>query len=152
MQISNAGLNLIKTAEGFKPHLYNCPANDATIGYGHLVHKGPLCGAASEAPFANGINEEQGSALLLEDAAYAEHAVEHLVTVPLTQCQYDALASFTYNEGAGRLQTSTLLKYLNAGNYAGAADQFGVWVFGGGVKLAGLVTRRETEAALFVRW
>jgi lysozyme len=53
--------------------------------------------------------------LLLQDVAYAEHAVEHLVKVPLTQGAYDALVSFTYNEGAGRLQTSTLLRVLNAG-------------------------------------
>jgi lysozyme len=57
---------------------------------------------------------------LLEDVAYAEHAVQHLVKVPLTQNQFSALCSFTYNEGAGRLQTSTLLKVLNAGNYAAA--------------------------------
>jgi lysozyme len=150
MQVSNAGLNLVKSDEGFKSHLYNCPANDATIGYGHLVHLGPICGAPSEKPFTSGIGEEQGSDLLLADAAYAEHAIAHLVTVPLTQGQYDALVSFTYNEGAGRLQTSTLLKYLNAGNYAGAADQFGVWVYGGGVKLARLVTRRESERVMFV--
>ena len=88
--------------------------------YGHLVHHGPVCGAASEVQFAGGINEQQGSTLLLEDVGYAQHAVEHLVTVKLTQGQYDALVSFTYNEGAGRLQSSTLLKMLNAGNYAGA--------------------------------
>jgi lysozyme len=150
MQISNAGLNLIKADEGFKSHLYNCPANDATIGYGHLVHKGPVCGSPSEQPFLSGINEQQGSALLLEDVAYAEHAVAHLVTVPLTQGQYDALASFTYNEGSGRLQTSTLLKELNAGNYAGAADQLGEWVYGGGMKLPGLVTRRQAETAMWM--
>jgi GH24 family phage-related lysozyme (muramidase) len=150
MQISDAGLALIKTDEGFKPHLYDCPSNCCSIGYGHLVHHGPICGAASEAPFAGGITEQQGTALLMRDVAYAEHAVEHLVTVPLTQGQHDALVSWTYNEGAGRLQTSTLLKLLNAGDYSGAAGQFGVWVYGGGKKLPGLVTRRASEAALFV--
>jgi lysozyme len=110
----------------------------------------PLCGATSETPFTGGINEQEGGALLLEDVAYAEHAVAHLVTVPLTQGRYDALVSFTYNEGAGRLQTSTLLKKLNAGNYAGAAGQFSVWVYGGGVKLPGLIARRAAERALFV--
>jgi lysozyme len=94
-------------------HLYNCSANDATIGSGHLGHDGPVCGAASEAAFAAGISEEQGSALLLGDVAYAEHAVVHLVTVLLNEDQ-----SFVYNEGGARLQTSTMLKVLNAGNYA----------------------------------
>jgi lysozyme len=137
MQIPSAGLNLIKTDEGFKPHLYDCPANDTTIGYGHLVHHGPVCGVASEAPFAGGVTEAAATALLTQDLAYAEHAVEHLVTVPLTQGQYDALVSFTYNEGAGRLQTSTLLKVLNAGSYGSVPGQLMEWVFGGGVKLPG---------------
>jgi GH24 family phage-related lysozyme (muramidase) len=74
MQISNTGLNLIKMDEGFKPRLYNCPAHDASIGYGHLVHHGPVCGAASEAPFAGGITEAAATVLLLEDAAYANTA------------------------------------------------------------------------------
>ncbi|WP_433963682.1 lysozyme [Tunturiibacter gelidiferens] len=149
MQLSNAGLNLIKTGEGFKPHLYNCPAHDASIGYGHLVHQGPICGAASEAPFAGGVSEEQGTALLLQDAAYAEHAVEHLVKVPLTQGQYDSLVSWTYNEGSGRLQTSTLLKVLNAGDYTSVPAQLMQWVYGGGVKLPGLITRRTAESEMF---
>jgi lysozyme len=71
------------------------------------------------------------------------------VKVPLKQGQYDALVSFTYNEGAGKFQSSTLLKMLNAGNYAGAAGQFGAWVYGGGVELPGLVIRRQAEAAIF---
>jgi GH24 family phage-related lysozyme (muramidase) len=87
--------------------------------------------------------------LLLEDVAYAEHAVEHLVTVPLTQGQFDALVSFTYNEGAGRFRTSTLLKVMNAGYYPAVPAEFIKWVFGGGVKLPGLVTRRSAEAAMF---
>jgi lysozyme len=149
MQISNAGLNLIKADEGFKPHMYNCPDRDCSVGYGHLMHHGPICGAASEAPFAGGISEAAATALLLEDAGYAEHAVEHLVTVPLTQGQYDALVSWTYNEGAGRLQSSTLLKDLNAKDYAGVPGKLAEWVYGGGKKLPGLVTRRAAEAAMF---
>jgi GH24 family phage-related lysozyme (muramidase) len=59
------------------------------IGYGHLVHHVPIWGAASEAPFAGGITEPAATALLLEDAGYAEHAVQHLVTVPLSQPRHD---------------------------------------------------------------
>jgi lysozyme len=77
--------------------------------------------AALQVPFAAGLTEEQGAQLLLGDVACAEHAVEHLVKVPLTQGQYDALSSFNYNEGTGRLQSSTRLKILNAGDYGGAA-------------------------------
>jgi GH24 family phage-related lysozyme (muramidase) len=83
------------------------------------------------------------TALLLQDAGYAEHAVQHLLTVPLSQGQYSALVSFVYNEGAGRLQTSTLRTDLNAGNYAAVPGQMAEWVYGGGVKLPGLVIRRQ---------
>jgi GH24 family phage-related lysozyme (muramidase) len=149
MQLSTAGLDLIKSSEGFKPHLYNDADGNATIAYGHLVHHGPICGVASEKPFANGISEQQGSELLMTDTEYAQHAIENLVKVTLTQGQYDALVSFTYNEGAGRLQSSTLLKVLNAGNYAVVPAQLMEWVFSGGEKLPGLVTRRSAEATLF---
>jgi len=66
----------------------------------------------------------------------AEHAVEHLVAVPLTQGQYASMVSFTFNEGAGRLQSSTLLKVLNAKEYGGGAKT-----------VRGLGLRRRCEAA-----
>jgi lysozyme len=68
----------------------------------------------------------------------------------LTQGQYDAPVSFTYNEGSGGLQTWTLLKELNAGNYAAVPAQLEEWVYGSGVKLPGLVTRHEAEVRIFV--
>ena len=108
MQISNAGLSIVKKFEGFEPRPSNCPAKDCSIGYGHLIHLGSVCGVAFKAPFAAGISEEQGTQLLLGDVSYAEHVVEQLVKLPLTQGQYDALMSFTYNEGAGRLKSLVL--------------------------------------------
>ncbi len=91
------------------------------------------------------ITQEQASALLLQDVASAVAAVNRLVTVPLTQNQFDALVDFTFNSGQGNLASSTLLRELNAGNTAGAAAQFLVWVYAGGVKLPGLVKRRQAE-------
>jgi hypothetical protein len=76
--------------------------------------------------------------------------VNRLVTVPLTQNQFDALVSFTYNLGEGALAESGLLRKLNAGDYAGAAPEFAKWVRAGGVILPGLVRRRAAEADLFV--
>jgi GH24 family phage-related lysozyme (muramidase) len=82
MQISNLGLNLIKSDEGFKPHLYNCITVRPTMPQSATtLHHGAVCGAASELRSPGGITEQQESALLLEDVSYAEHAVEHLVTV-----------------------------------------------------------------------
>jgi peptidoglycan hydrolase-like protein with peptidoglycan-binding domain len=76
-------------------------------------------------------------------------AVRARVSVPLTQNQFDALVSFTFNVGAGAFGGSTLLKRLNAGDYAGGADEFGKWTKSGGKVFAGLVRRRTEEAALF---
>ena len=48
------------------------------------------------------------------------------------------------------LSTSTLLRKLNAGDYAGAADEFLRWNKAGGKVLNGLTRRREAERALFL--
>jgi GH24 family phage-related lysozyme (muramidase) len=78
-----------------------------------------------------------------------EDAVNRYVTASINQNQFDALVDFAYNAGAQNLRTSTLLKRLNQGDYAGAAAQFDVWVNGGGKKLPGLVRRRASERTLF---
>ncbi len=77
-------------------------------------------------------------------------AVNRLVTVPLTQNQFDALISFVFNLGIGNFRTSTLLKKLNAGDYTGAAKEFPPWVRADGKQLPGLIKRRDAEKALFL--
>lgn len=149
MDVSQAGLNLIASFEGWRAQLYNDVANNATIGYGHLVHAGPISAADRAGPFGKGITQAQGLALLAQDAARMVAAVNQSVKVPLTQNQFDALVSFTYNVGVGAFQGSTLLKKLNAGDYAGAQAQFAAWNKAGGQVVAGLVRRRAEEAALF---
>ena len=79
----------------------------------------------------------------------AEAAINGRVTVPLTQPQFDALVSFVFNVGAGAFRKSTLLKKLNAGDYAEATAEFPRWVKGGGKTLPGLVVRRAAEMLLF---
>ena len=81
--------------------------------------------------------------------APAQRAVAKAVTVPLNQNQYDALTSLAYNIGTGAFQRSTLLRRLNAGDHAGAAEQFGVWVRSGGADSPGLIARRAAERRLF---
>jgi GH24 family phage-related lysozyme (muramidase) len=78
-----------------------------------------------------------------------EAAVRRLVKVPLEPWQYDALVSFAYNCGEGNLGKSTLLKKVNANDFAGAAKEFAKWNKGGGKVLAGLTRRRASEALLF---
>jgi lysozyme len=73
------------------------------------------------------------------------------VTVPLSQNQFDALVSLAYNIGTNAFKTSTLVKYLNALDFKAAADEFLKWNRGGGKVMKGLVRRRETERALFLK-
>lgn len=150
MRISQRGINLVKEFEGclqpvgggmFKPYI--CPAGVLTIGWGHTNHHGRKFDKSARWSQAECDNE------LANDMRGFERAVERLVKVDLNQNQFDALVSFTYNCGEGNLGKSTLLRKLNAGDYAGAAAQFAVWNKGGGRVLAGLVRRRAAEAALF---
>jgi hypothetical protein len=75
--------------------------------------------------------------------------VDRLVTVPLSQNQFDALVSFTFNVGEGALAKSTLLKKLNAGKYSEVPAELMKWTKGGGRELPGLVRRRRAECALW---
>lgn len=139
MQISKAGLDLIKQFEGLYLKAYRCPAGVPTIGYGHTA--GVAMGQT--------ITQQQADDYLRRDVRQFERAVARQVSVPLTQGQLDALVSFAFNLGEGALAQSTLLRLLNAGDYAGAAAQFERWNKAGGRVLPGLVRRRAAERALF---
>ena len=139
MQTSQRGIDLIKSFEGLRLSAYRCPADIPTIGYG----------TTSGVKIGDTITKERAEELLREDVRRFEDQVLRLVKVPLTQGQFDALTSFVYNLGAGNLSNSTLLRLLNAGDYAGAAAQFERWNKAGDKTLAGLVRRRAAERALF---
>jgi len=141
MKFSAAGMELLKKSEGFRDRVYLDVAGIPTIGYGHrLLHSDS---------FPNGINELQASNLLACDVRDAEQAVQRLVTVPLTQGQFDALVDFTFNLGTVRLAASTLLKSLNAGRYDDAAEQLLRWDHASGREYAALKARREAEVELW---
>lgn len=139
MQISKAGLDLIKQFEGLYLKAYRCPAGVPTIGYGHTA--GVAMGQT--------ITQQQADDYLRRDVRQFERAVARQVRVPLAQGQFDALVSFTFNLGEGALAQSTLLRLLNDGDYTGAAAQFDRWNKAGGRVLQGLVRRRAAERALF---
>ena len=141
MKFSATGMELLKRSEGFRSRVYRDVAGFPTIGYGHrLLHP---------ESFPNGIDEPQAANLLAVDVRDAEQAVERLVEVPLTQGQFDALVVFCFNLGAGRLASSSLLKDLNAGKYADAAQQLLLWDHAAGRENAALKARRQAEAALW---
>ena len=143
MKTGDAGRNLIKEFEGFSATPYLCPAGYWTIGYGSIYDSGVR--VTMEHP---AISEDEGEALLAADLKTAGGGVSRLVSVPLTQSQFDALVSFTFNLGVASLMSSTLLRKLNRGD--DAADEFPRWIYGGGRILPGLVRRREAERQLFL--
>jgi lysozyme len=140
MKTSDRGIALIKEFEGCKLKAYKCPAGKWTIGFG-----------ATGQAIVEGLvwSQEQADAALLKHIAEFEQAVSDQITVPLTQGQFDALVSFTYNLGARRLRNSTLRRLLNKGDYSGAAKQFALWISKGTPYEAGLRRRREAERQLF---
>ena len=146
MKTNAAGLALIKEFEGFVPTWYRDPVGVWTIGYGHTDSAGSPKYATSK---NMKLTEAEASAILQRDLERYEADVARLVRVPLNENQHGALVSFTYNLGAGNLGSSTLLRKLNAGDYAGAAAEFPRWNKAGGKVLAGLTRRREAERALF---
>lgn len=142
MQTSQRGIDLIKRFEGLRLTAYPDPATGSepyTIGYG--TTRGVRPGMT--------ITSARAEEMLRADLERFEAAIGRLVTARLCQHQLDALVSLTYNIGEGALRDSTLLRKLNAGDYAGAAAQFERWVHGGGKILPGLVKRRAAERAMF---
>lgn len=140
MKVSNNGINLIKRFEGLELKAYKDSAGILTIGYGHT----------HTVKASDVITCEQADAFLREDLQVAELTINTNVKVKLTQGQFDALASFVFNLGSGNFVKSTLIRKLNAGDYAGAADEFGKWINAGGKKLPGLVKRRAAEREVFL--
>jgi len=123
MKLSNQGIQLIKSFEGLRLSAYRDVAGIWTIGYGSTrYHDGKPVKPGDKLA-----DESQADALFGNTLGQYEDAVNQYVKAPLTQSQFDALVSFTYNEGTGALKESTLLKKLNEKDYHGAADQFLVW-------------------------
>ena len=146
MKTSDKGLALIQQFEGFRAKPYKCPAGVPTIGYGATYYPDGKRVTMADRP----VSEADATAMLRSMLASYEAGVSRYVQVPLTQGQFDALVSFAYNLGLSALKGSTLLRLVNARDYAGAAAQFLRWNRAGGKVLPGLTRRREAERKLFV--
>ncbi len=141
MNLGAAGISLIQGFETLRLMSYQDQHGVWTIGWGHTgpdIGPGQTCTAS------------QADSWFLADTAFACQAISETVTVPLSQNQFDALVSFTFNVGVGSEAHSTLLRLLNAGDYTGAADQFLVWNHINGTVSAGLTRRRQAEQQLFL--
>lgn len=139
MKTSENGIKLIEASEGLRLDAYQDVVGVWTNGYGNTHNVIPH----------STITQQQAESDLLSNIASSEHFVNTVVKVPLTQNQFDALVDFVFNLGTGNFQSSTLLKKINEGDFAGAALEFPKWNLAGGRVVAGLVKRRAVEASLF---
>ena len=146
--VPQAAVHLAKQFEGFervskadpgRARPYICPAGFWTIGYGHLCD-----------PAHPPITEKEGEALLAQDLMVALNAALRYCPVLITEPEgrLAAIVDFTFNLGAGRLQTSTLRRRVNQRDWDAAKQELRRWVYGGGRVLPGLVLRRDLEANL----
>jgi lysozyme len=152
MKVPQAAIELAKRFEGFhrvpkadpqrQAHPYVCPAGYWTIGYGHLC-----------APGHPPITEAEAEAYLARDLMTALNATLRYCPVLATEPdgRLAAIVDFTFNLGAGRLQTSTLRRRINQRDWPSTENELQHWVFGGGKVLPGLVARRSAEVALLLR-
>lgn len=120
---------------------YKDHAKLKTIGWGHKL--------VGNEDYPNGISPEKAEQLFDTDISRFENVVNDSVKVPLTQSQFDALTSFSYNVGRGAFASSTLLQRLNQGDYAGAANEFANWTRVGKDHPPGQINRRKAERAMF---
>ncbi len=157
MRVSDKVIHMIKHHEGVRTKPYQCPALLWTVGVGHVID--PMHGRLKleerrNLPIPDGWNRtlsmEEVDDILKKDLARFEQGVARLCPGPLTQGQFDALVSFSFNVGLGNLQKSTIRMKVNRGDFEGAAESFLDWTKAGGKVLKGLVNRRNDERALFL--
>jgi len=139
LHISDEGISLVKKFEGCKLEAYQCAAGVWTCGYGSTrgVQKGDIW------------SMEKAETMLIDELEEYGNHVEELVTIPLNQCQFDALTSWCFNLGPTNLKNSTMIQVLNQGDYEGVPYQIKRWNKANGQVNDGLIRRREAEALLF---
>lgn len=133
--------DFLKAEEGLRLTSYKDVGGIWTIGYGHTgpeVRSGMI------------INEVQATHYLMKDVEWAENAVNSMKFPNITQNQFDALVSLTYNIGAKAFKNSTVAKRLSEGDVANAAEAISWWNKVNGKVIKGLVSRRERERKLFL--
>ena len=147
-RIPEKGQRLTRLSEGFVPRLYTNADNHCSIGYGQLVRQAP-CGGSEPVALRRGISEAQAEAVLAESMRRAQRAVMSLVKTELSDGQYGALCDFTYNVGVAMLQSSTLLKRINAGEHDRVPAELRRWTMAMGKEHRGLKLRRERQIGLY---
>ena len=144
-EILELAAEIAKPYEGLRLKAYHDPVGYPTIGYGHLLSRVPWEDLSKYPPITQQLAEE----MLEEDMTFAAKAAIRLCPNVDSVERLAALADFAFNCGAGNLQASTLRRKANRGDYQGASEEFQKWVFARGVKLPGLVRRRNAERKIF---
>jgi len=145
-KLNKASLDLIKGFEGWRSKAYQDSVGVWTIGYGHTSMAGtPKVHAGMK------ITKQEGEEMLQRDLQKYAKAVDEAVNVPLTPNQFGALVSFCYNVGPGNFRKSSVLRYVNAGNFKGVPARLKLWNKAGGRVLRGLTRRRVAEGVLFLK-
>jgi GH24 family phage-related lysozyme (muramidase) len=146
--VNSATISLIKEFEGFVPRPSPDPIGLPTVGYGHLC-KTRTCSEAGKFP----LTEATATTLLMSDLKQFTSCLERAIksSIKLNNNQFGALASWTFNEGCGNMESSTLIRRLNAGENPDtvAAEELPKWRLAGGKVFEGLVRRRAAEVGLF---
>ena len=146
MNVSERGIRLIKHHEGVRNKPYRCPAGLWTVGVGHLIGDGKSLPESWNRTFTS----EEIDGLLKSDLRGFERGVlKMLPNVPLRQCEFDCLVSFSFNLGLGTFQRSGVRQALLRGNKTEAMESLVKYCKAGGKILKGLQTRRLDEKALF---
>ena len=145
MKVNQEGLDIIKHFEGYSSTVYADPIGIPTIGFGSIWDKEGNRLTMDHEP----ITEQEGEFLLVRELKHVESAIARLIRVELTENQFSAIASLTFNIGSGRLKSSTLRAKINREDYSGASAEFPKWRRAGGRILKGLVRRRKAERELF---
>lgn len=145
MKVNQEGLDIIKHFEGYSSTVYADPIGIPTIGFGSIWDKEGNRLTMDHGP----ITEQEGEFLLVRELKHVESAIARLIRVELTENQFSAIASLTFNIGSGRLKSSTLRAKINREDYSGASAEFPKWRRAGGRILKGLVRRRKAERELF---
>jgi lysozyme len=146
VNVSKAGIALIKHHEGVRNRPYRCPANLWTCGVGHLIGDGKHLPDSWNRTFS----QEEIDGILKSDLRRFELGVHKMLpNVPLRQCEFDAIISFCFNLGLGCFQRSTLRQALLRGDKKAAMESLVKYCRAGGKILKGLQIRRLDEKALF---
>jgi lysozyme len=157
MNVSPKAIEVIKHHEGVRQKPYRCPAKLWTVGVGHVIYpeQGKLK-LEDRDSFPVRVADmrlysmEEVNAILRSDLARFERGVAQYCPVALTQGQFDALVSFSFNVGLGTLQRSTLRQKVLRGDMEGAAEELLKYCMAGGKILKGLQNRRIDERAMFL--